>query len=304
MIVKCPLCAARYRVDDEVFKKKEGLRFRCSRCGHVFDQPRSAAPPVDKSVTPREPAGPEEDDFKRIAELLDDIKTGGGSADSADTGDEEEEATVHVSENHDIADPPTVQRSLLTTGRFIFLVLCLVLAWTTIILWQSSPLRTSVTVSFTKVLLSLEGWIGSRDQRSPAEQARQNVELVDVQESIHDNWIAGKILIIEGIAMNRNDFSLSSIRVRGKLMDSDRKVIAETESFCGNLLSEAELRNLTKKEIERELLMPSGRDQRGVTVPPGGPIPFMLAFVNPTEEAGLFVVELVDVTPSMQNGAR
>lgn len=301
MIVQCPDCERRYRVGHEVIAKKGPLRFRCSRCGHVFSPP----PAVDEGPLARQAPLPEESDFKRIAELLDDIKTGGSG--TVDTGGKKREVTDREppeESGNDDTVPTSRHRSLLTGGWFIFLVICLTVAVATLVFWQSSPVRTSVTAGFSKVFSSLEEWIGSRGSTVPMEQARQNIELVDVHESVHNNWITGRILLIEGIAVNKNDFSLSAIRVKGKLMSADRNIVAETEAYCGNLLSGGELRNLTKKEIERELLMPSGRDQRGVMIPPGGPIPFMLAFVNPPEEAGRFVVELVDVTLPRQEDRR
>lgn len=304
MIVQCPDCERRYRIDDEVSKKKGPVRYRCTRCGHVFSAPPEPSPPVDDDPLAREASLPEENDFKRIAELLDDIKTGG--AETAKEGKKREEpGEESLKKSDDYSSLPTArQRSLLSAGWFVFLVICLAVAVSTLIFWQSSPVRTSVTAGFTKVFSSLEEWIGSRDITASMKAARQNIDLVDVHESVHDNWITGTILLIEGIAVNKNDFALSTIQVKGKLMDADRETVAETVAYCGNLLSGGELRNLTKKEIERELLMPSGRDQRGVTIPPGGPIPFMLAFINPPEEAGLFVVELVDVTLSRQEGRR
>lgn len=305
MIVQCPECERRYRVGHEVIAKKGPLRFRCSLCGHVFSPPPGPPPAVDDGPRARQAPLPEESDFKRIAELLDDIKTGGtGTVEPGGTEGEEPGREPPEDSGNDDTLPVPRQRSLLSAGWFVFLVMCLAVAAATLVFWQSSPVRTSVTAGFTKVFSSLEEWIGSRGSTVPMEKVRQNIELVDVHESVHNNWIAGKILLVEGIAVNNNDFSLSAIRVKGKLMNADRNTVAETEAYCGNLLSGGELRNLTKKEIERELLMPSGRDQRGVLIPPGGPVPFMLAFVNPPEEAGLFVVELVDVSLPRQDDRR
>ncbi|MCK9230619.1 MAG: zinc-ribbon domain-containing protein [Syntrophales bacterium] len=297
MIVQCPGCERRYRVSDEVVNKKRPVRFRCTRCGHIFSSPPGPIRAVGEDPVTGQPRLPEESDFRRIAELLDDIKSGEAEPDDGLKGkrDVTDTAPMEEPDGYDTLPAPG-QRSPLVSGWFIFLVICLAGVVATLVFWQSPPVRTSVTAGFAKVFSSLEEWIGSRDTTLSMDAVRQNIELVDIQESVHNNWITGKILLIEGIAVNRNDVPLSAIRVRGTLMAADKRTVAETEAYCGNLLSGGELRNLTKKEIERELLMPSGRDQRGVTIPPGGPIPFMLAFINPPEEAGHFAVELVDIT--------
>ena len=306
MTVRCPECERRYRIDSEMLKKP-ALRFRCTGCGHIFQVRRPDEP--SKIYVPHEDDAPsldiplgQEEDFKKIARLLDDIDSGRDESSSepdeqpAPSGEPSEDPPKPSSVRQERNIPPAKRRNTRLSGLTVVLFLCLFIALAALFLWQSSPVRTAITSGFSDTLATIESWIVSHNDRDFLEEARRNIELLDVEESVHNNWIAGKILLVEGIAMNNSDYTLSSIRVKGKLMDTNRNIIAEAEAYCGNLLSGEELRNLTRREIERELMMPSGRDRRGVTIPPGGPIPFMIAFVNPESEAGRFAVELVDIT--------
>ena len=299
MIIKCPNCGRRYRASNDLMAKKSA-RFRCTGCGHIFRLRQK--PPV---ITHKEdssfldiPIAPEED-FKKIAGLLDEIDKSTLSGKTPEEGFEapskESPVKHHAPQTKREGSPGGKERSF-SKGWFTFLVMCLAIVAAALILAWSEPLITTVTKGVTETLVTLESWITSSGGSDVMQEVRQGIELIDVEESVHENWISGKILLIQGTAANKSNYTLSSIRVRGKLMDIDKNVIAETESYCGNLLTEEELRNLTRREIERESMMPAGRDRRGFIIPPGGSIPFMIAFVNPAKEAGVFAVELVDAT--------
>lgn len=49
MIVKCEACGTKYRLDDSKVKP-EGVKVRCSRCGHVFTFHPPTGPPVGEGV--------------------------------------------------------------------------------------------------------------------------------------------------------------------------------------------------------------------------------------------------------------
>lgn len=55
MIVECPRCRARYRVESELLEQDQ--TFKCSRCGHVFAYEAEAAAPT-QPVTPPQPPRP------------------------------------------------------------------------------------------------------------------------------------------------------------------------------------------------------------------------------------------------------
>jgi hypothetical protein len=79
--------------------------------------------------------------------------------------------------------------------------------------------------------------------------------------------------------------------VRGKILNESGKVLDMMESYCGNILTDEELGNLTEKEIAEKLSTPGGSDVFN-SVSPQGNIPFMIVFINPSKKAEEFIVEL------------
>jgi len=56
MIVVCPNCTARYQYGEDRFQGVRTKRFRCPKCGHVFDV-ENPNPPAPPPPPPPEPAG-------------------------------------------------------------------------------------------------------------------------------------------------------------------------------------------------------------------------------------------------------
>jgi hypothetical protein len=118
------------------------------------------------------------------------------------------------------------------------------------------------------------------------------VDFIDVRGRFVKNWISGDIFVIEGVVVNKYDYPISRIKVRGKTLDTSQKVLDEVESYCGNLLTDEELSYLTEKEITGELSVPMGSDISNNNIAPKENIPFMIVFTNPSKESDEFIVEL------------
>jgi len=121
------------------------------------------------------------------------------------------------------------------------------------------------------------------------------VTLVNVGERFVKGGTAESIMVVEGSAVNANTLAVSNIRVRGKILDSSGKVLFEEESNCGTILTDDELKSLTRDEIKKELSNPYGRDVHNADIKPGAGIPFMLVFTMPSEDASDLVVELIGI---------
>ena len=119
--------------------------------------------------------------------------------------------------------------------------------------------------------------------------------LKDIKERPMENRIIGNILIIEGIAVNKNDSPVSNIQVRGKILDSSGNILAEEKFYGGNILTEEELKNLTEEEIKDELSNPDGSDFTNRNIPYDGKISFMIVFSNPPEKASEYLIDLAGI---------
>ena len=285
--VQCPRCKTRYRIDSDPSGKKR-LRLRCSRCGAVFSC--GAAPSLTPLPRPQEaPALPREDDFRKIAELLDDI-----NQPDSDRAASPEKGEVPQDFNSDSEAKERVRKSI---ARMVVPALLLVIIAGGVMFWKNPGLQTSALNALTPALSRIEKILGldkGEDRGIPPEE---NIAFTNVHESFQLNWMDGHVLVIEGNTVNNNPFPISRIKVRGKLLDNSKQIIDQKESYCGNILSKEELRNLTEEEIDRELLSPARYGAPLKTVPPGGAIPFMLVFARSSKKAGEFIVEPSEIVP-------
>ncbi len=118
------------------------------------------------------------------------------------------------------------------------------------------------------------------------------VNFVNVKERLIKNFILGDLLVIQGTVINKYEQPISTVKVRGKLLNTAKEVLDEVESYCGNILTDEELGHLTGKEIAQELSIQIGSDVSNDNIAPEGEIPFMIVFTNPPKEAVEFIVEL------------
>jgi hypothetical protein len=125
------------------------------------------------------------------------------------------------------------------------------------------------------------------------ETSQSQVRLKDIRQRSVSNLLAGNLRVIEGVAVNQSPNTLAKIRVRLVISDAYDVVLGEKISYCGNLLTDAELNTLAETEIQRELSTPQGTDVSNERIVPNGEIPFMIVFSQ--EQAG--AIKMV-VTPA------
>jgi predicted Zn finger-like uncharacterized protein len=104
------------------------------------------------------------------------------------------------------------------------------------------------------------------------------IKLQDVRQKIVANVVSGNIRVVEGTAVNQNDFPIARVRIKAELLDAYAVTQGERVSYAGNILTEEELVNLTEEDIQKKLSQPEGRHNMNERVPPNGRIPFMIVF--------------------------
>jgi hypothetical protein len=124
------------------------------------------------------------------------------------------------------------------------------------------------------------------------------IDFLNVRERFLENRLTGNLMIIQGFAVNRNKFPVSKIKIRAKLLDASGEFIGEAEAYCGVLLTEEELQNLTEKEIRAELNNPYGRNVTNSDIPPEGNIPFMVVLPASSANAVEYIVETAELERS------
>ena len=256
MIIQCSKCGTRFRFD-ETLVRGEGVWVRCSRCENVFFQENPSAP--------------------RRAELAE------GEAAVLDVGQVTEgiPGGGAASENENVAGPPGRSKGILKKTAVAVFLLLLVLGG---VVWFMPEVLTAALPGCSYIAR----YFGVGPPEHPTGPA---IDLVDVRDRYIKNWLAGDMMVIDGMAVNKDDHPVSNLRVKATLLDSEGRVVAEVHSYCGNTLTDEDLAKLTVNGI-MEKLSATGSDAPNLGIAPGGRIPFTAVFVDPPKTAVEYIVEV------------
>ncbi len=137
----------------------------------------------------------------------------------------------------------------------------------------------------------------SQDQKQPAEQpsgqvAEKPLVLENVSNRFVDNEHIGSILIIEGRVINKSQAAYGNIILHAALLDKDRKVIDTADQKAGTVLTDFQLKVMTKAEMVKALSENAGQGGSSGTVNADGTIPFMVLFSSPSDNLSEFSVKI------------
>lgn len=285
MIIQCETCKAKFRFDEAKIEG-DGIWVRCSRCRNVFFLDN----PVIESVEALADEIGHEEDMDNLGKILDEI-----AESEEDRLSEEiaEEPYIHEGvERESVRDKK--RRVLWSPLELVVYVVVVLIVTGGVYFWLFPDLGIKI-VDRISTLPVLERFLQSTEKETEVHIAKSEIDLVEIEEKYIKNWIIGDLLVIEGIAVNTNSYPVSKIKLRGKVLDSSGKKIAEEEAYCGNIINEEELSNLTEIEIKHELSNPYGGSFPNNDVPYGGKIPFMLVFSGTVKDVSEFTVELAGV---------
>jgi hypothetical protein len=117
------------------------------------------------------------------------------------------------------------------------------------------------------------------DNNVPAVGPAQ-VKMVDLKQRFVENAMMGNIRVVEGMAVNGSPEPMTRIKVRAELYDLIGTPVRQNVAYCGNLLTDQELKTATEDQIVRKLSVPQGTDISNDRVTPNGMIPFMIIFLR------------------------
>ena len=112
------------------------------------------------------------------------------------------------------------------------------------------------------------------------------------------NKHAGNILILTGKVRNNYSEPRSFIYLRGHLLSSDEKTLADRFAYAGNVLSEEDLTELPMAEIIPRLLIKGGKENININIQPGAEIPFMMVFDNVPDGTEQYRIDAVGSDPA------
>ena len=140
----------------------------------------------------------------------------------------------------------------------------------TFVIWQKSADLRKAGISFS----AFKQYLGWR------EDVEGYISVENLRGYYLENTKSSRVFIIEGQAVNHWNESRSFIKVKGTLLDAKGRKVAEKGVYCGNILSEKDLRELPPEAIDKSLSSQFGISFSNVNIPPDKFVPFMIVFVD------------------------
>ncbi|WP_245555012.1 DUF3426 domain-containing protein [Geopsychrobacter electrodiphilus] len=197
--------------------------------------------------------------------------------------------------NFDSTEPPLPAKASKTTSRgplsaVIFIILMLILAILVaggVLVWKDGP------EGLEKVLSTLMG------QSSVAESIG-DIHLINLQGSFITNKQEGELFVIQGVAVNDLAEARAAIQVKGVIFDKSGKQLMQKTIFCGNPISDNDLRKLSYSKMEEIMGNQFGESLANLNVTTGQSIPFTIVFRKLPKTLSEFVVEVAGSKPAAQ----
>ena len=140
---------------------------------------------------------------------------------------------------------------------------------------------------------------GAAGDRGPANQAGapasiEKLTLQNVRQYFVENKKEGRILVVEGCVRNLFSEPRSAIRVEAVLIGRDKKTVEAKRQTAGAQLSHFQLQVMDKVEMEAALASEADISLTNANVPPGGEVPFMVLFYNPSPDVAEFAAKILE----------
>ena len=172
----------------------------------------------------------------------------------------------------------------------ILLLLALVLAVLVaggFILWKSGPAGVEQLIS------KLTGQPG-------ANEAKGEIRLSNLQGSFITNRKEGELFVIHGSAINNFSEAQAAIQVKGVIFDKSGEQLLQKTIYCGNPISDNDLRKLPYSKMEEMMGNQFGESLANLNVTPNQSIPFTIVFRKLPKTLSEFIVEVADSKPAAQ----
>ncbi len=281
MLIQCPRCQTKYNLD-EALLSPAGSQVRCSRCGHEFQAEPPTGPGSEPPRTPEPPPPPPEDD------LMDFLGDDGKPIKGLDLDEDQE------------SPGGSLFKKILAI--LIILIVCLGLLLGGLLFLKSRGVNLDedyLGINLYDYLTFLQPRepVGEKSPAAggekPQDPGNKRIHLAGVNGSFLDLEEQGQIFLIKGKVKNAYDHPVTEIRLRGILHTKDRRNAAESIVFAGHLLSDEEIKSLSRSVIEGILTNPQAAEETDVGTKPGETVDFMIVFFDLPENLLEYTVEVV-----------
>jgi predicted Zn finger-like uncharacterized protein len=320
LIIECPRCRARYRVESDVLSQDQ--TFKCSRCSHIFAheargtlepepvlEVRSAAPRRESAgggaeslaftfssgaqSAPATPtAMPPLPLTRRPVESAQDYSFDEDVDLDSATRDADEEPVVEpddeprfVRGEDDLRVEPEPRRA---GGRpYLVYLGLLVVAYAIVALdLFNHPARAEKLLASVPIV----GSVLSEDHLLQTRVQLQDVE--GVYQQIKEDRL---VFIVSGRAVNTSNGALKGVQIESTIVDASDQTVETKSIYCGNAMSLKIVKDLSSKEISLlQRLEPTKRFE----IRPGESAGFSVVFLNPPMGLKEFTARVAAAQPS------
>lgn len=261
MNIVCPRCETTFSLPDSLYKP--GKKARCSQCGNVFPMPGPM--PEESSVDPEPGVG------ETAAPEVPKAKFSLGK-----------------------------YRKAIMGGAAALLVLLLVYGGWLVIgsFFGGKTEQGAETATAPGKMPTLPDASRPTDRQEEYERLINSVSLDEIRQFLVDNLAVGKIMVVQGVAVNISNNSKDYIAIEARILDANNHVLAQHRQLCGVPLTLFQLQTLTADELKEALNNRITILTNNTNIPPGGKVPFVAVFVKPPQAMRTFEVRVIDVRDS------
>lgn len=138
------------------------------------------------------------------------------------------------------------------------------------------------------------GWFGVETREEGS------IGLDKVKGAYLSNAEVGEVFVVRGEAANNYRKPRASIQVKGALLSQGGQVLAQKIAYCGNNLTDEQIRTLPMAKIDAAMNNQFGDSLSNLGIQPGRRIPFVVVLSKVPKEAVDFGVEVVGSTVASQ----
>ncbi len=170
---------------------------------------------------------------------------------------------------------------------FLLILTLVILAAGGFVMWKNGP-------------AGIERLISTLTGQTAGTKLKGDINLKNLQGSFITNRKDGELFVIHGIAVNNLNEAQAAIQVKGVIFDKDGNQLLQKTIFCGNPISESDLRKLPYSNIEEIMGNQFGESLANLNVTPNQAIPFTIVFRKLPKTLSEFVVEVAGSKPAAQ----
>lgn len=158
---------------------------------------------------------------------------------------------------------------------------------------KQSPLFIGIIV-LVLLVITVMGYYGFSSLSTPKEAVvteNGKIGVRSVTAAYIKNDKGGELLVISGEALNEYPKARAALQVKASLFDGAGQMVATKSAYCGNSLTEEQLKSLPVEKIEAAMANQFGDSLANLEVNPGKTIPFVVVIANVPEGVKDFSVQ-------------